>query len=222
MNRVNILGGSGNFFDASALSDVNAFKVPVQAGATTTANGALAYDSTSNHLHTSIGGVDKLVCTTAGELGCGTGGSGAGGGVGTSFTAQTSVTIAGTTHNIGSKNLLVQCYDNASPAGAIQPASYTVSGSTFDVVVTFSAAQTGYCVVSGLGPAKYSTGFTSQTTVTVTGATHALGRADLTVTVWDSSSPRKRIEPASVTVNSSTFDVVATFAVAQTGTIVIQ
>lgn len=155
----------------------------------------------------------------------GGGGGGGNGGpnLGTSFTAQTSVTILGTTHGFGTKNLIVSCYDNASPANHIQPSSYTVNGTTFDVVVNFATAQTGYCVINGSGPPKYATTFTNQTSVTVAGTTHNLGTADLTVHVYDSATgTRTMIVPQSVAVNSTTFDVTVTFAVAQSGRIVIE
>ena len=32
------------------------------------------------------------------------------------FTAQTSITVTGATHGLGTPNLLVQCYDNATPS----------------------------------------------------------------------------------------------------------
>jgi hypothetical protein len=142
---------------------------------------------------------------------------------GTSFTAQTSVTVTGVTHNMGSKNLLVACYDNSTPAKAIQPASWTIDGSTFDVVVTFAAAQTGYCAINGTGPNRYAATFGTTTSLVVTGATHKLATADITVTVWDSASgTRKIIQPASVAIDSTTFDVTVTFAASQSGRIVLE
>lgn len=155
----------------------------------------------------------------------GGGGGGGNGGpnIGTAFTAQTSVTILGTTHGFGTKNLIVSCYDNASPANHIQPASYTVDGTSFNVVINFATAQTGYCVINGSGPPKYATTFTNQTSVTVAGTTHNLGTADLTIHVYDSATgTRTMIVPQSVAVNSTTFDVTVTFAVAQSGRIVIE
>ena len=141
---------------------------------------------------------------------------------GQGFTNQTSITLLGTSHNLNNRNLIVSCYDTASPANAIQPASWTVNGSTFDVIVTFATSQSGYCVVNGSGPAFYATTFTNQTAVTVNGTTHGLNTADLNVAVYDSATgTRNRIEPASVSIDSASFNVSVTFAVSQSGRIVI-
>jgi hypothetical protein len=68
-----------------------------------------------------------------------------------SFTSQTSVTIAGTVHQLNSANLLVTCYDTENPAMEVEPNSISVNPSTFDVIVTFATAQSGRCVVSSGG-----------------------------------------------------------------------
>jgi len=156
---------------------------------------------------------------------CGTGSGGGGGGANfrTSFTAQTTVTVLGSTHNYGTKNIIAACYDNSSPAKVVQPSLITIDGTTFDVVITFGVAQTGYCVLNASGPPKFASTFATSTSVTISGATHGLQSADLQVTVWDSATgTRKRIEPQSVTVDSTTFDVTVTFATSQSGRIVIQ
>lgn len=67
----------------------------------------------------------------------------------------------------------------------------------------------------------FSVGFASVTTVTILGVTHGLGTLDLSVTVWDTQSPHHMIGPDDVTVADATFDVVVTFAVAQSGRIVL-
>lgn len=72
------------------------------------------------------------------------------------------------------------------------------------------------------GGVPYGVDFTAQTTVTVPGTTHGLGTKDLHMTVYDTSSPRvKEIVPNSKEVNPSTFDVVITFAQAQSGRLVL-
>lgn len=149
---------------------------------------------------------------------CGTGSGGSGGpNYGTSFSAQTSVTILGTTHNLGTKNLIVACYDNASPANSIQPANYTVNGSTFDVIVTFATAQTGYCVVNGSGPAVYSASESSATSWSIPAATHGLGTA-LQVRTYDSNG--NQIDASNVNVDVSG-NVTISWAFAQAGKVVI-
>jgi hypothetical protein len=142
---------------------------------------------------------------------------------GTSFSAQTSVTVTGVTHNLGTKNLLVHCYDNSTPAREINPASLTIDGSSFDVVINFAVAQTGYCAVNGSGPNRYAATFGATTSLVVTGATHKLATADITVTIWDSATGTRHIvEGASVSIDSTTFDVTVVFATLQAGRIVLE
>lgn len=69
----------------------------------------------------------------------------------TSFTAQTSITVTGATHSFGHRKIIASCYDAASPKAWIEPSSVTVDSTSFDVVVTFLAAQTGTCVLAGWG-----------------------------------------------------------------------
>ena len=63
--------------------------------------------------------------------------------------------------------------------------------------------------------------FAGATSVTILGATHRLATADLFITIWDTSSPRAFIEAGSITVDQTTFNVVISFAVAQSGRIVL-
>lgn len=67
----------------------------------------------------------------------------------------------------------------------------------------------------------FTVAFVGATTVTILGTTHQLGTADLSITIWDTSSPRALIEAGSITVNQTTFDVVISFAAAQSGRVVL-
>ncbi len=67
------------------------------------------------------------------------------------FTNASMVMIAGTSHNLGTANLIVNCYDNSTPAVLLVPSSVTVDPSTYNVAVTFATAKTGQCVVNGSG-----------------------------------------------------------------------
>jgi hypothetical protein len=79
-------------------------------------------------------------------------GTNGGGSYAVSFTAQTTVTVPGLVHQLGSANLLVGCYDTTtSPYLRVQPNTVSVNGSNYDVVVTFSLAQTGRCVLEAGG-----------------------------------------------------------------------
>ncbi len=55
------ISGAATMLDMSAATTTNAFKVPVAAGATSTANGGVAYDSTNNMLHVAQSGADAMV-----------------------------------------------------------------------------------------------------------------------------------------------------------------
>lgn len=62
--------------------------------------------------------------------------------------AQTSVTVLGTTHTLGTDDLQVQCWTNATPR-VKEEAGWTVHPSSFDVNVTFGTAFTGRCNIQG-------------------------------------------------------------------------
>jgi hypothetical protein len=61
----------------------------------------------------------------------------------------TSITIPGAVHRLGTANLLVQCYDNASPANEVEPNGVTIDPGTYDVTIAFATAQSGQCVING-------------------------------------------------------------------------
>ncbi len=67
------------------------------------------------------------------------------------FTNESVVTIAGSAHGLGTASLIVACYDDATPAAALTPASVSVHPSTYDATVTFASATSGHCVVNGSG-----------------------------------------------------------------------
>jgi hypothetical protein len=62
-----LLSGASGLVDFSAISTANGFKVPVKAGCTAGANGAICYDSTNNATHVyGAGGQDFIVTGTTG------------------------------------------------------------------------------------------------------------------------------------------------------------
>ena len=67
------------------------------------------------------------------------------------FTAQTVVTINGTTHRLGTANLSVECYDSASPSAQVEPDKIVVDPVTYNVSIYFASAQTGSCNITGSG-----------------------------------------------------------------------
>jgi hypothetical protein len=85
-------------------------------------------------------------------------GAAVGGAYSSSFTSQTTVIIPGSAHLLGTANLLVGCYDPSTPAVRVQPNTVSVHAATFDVTVTFAAAQSGRCVVSSGGGSSGGSG----------------------------------------------------------------
>jgi len=66
-----------------------------------------------------------------------------------SFLSQTTVTIPGATHQMGTASLIVECYDNATPANHVEPSAITVNPSSYDVIVVFGQSRSGRCVING-------------------------------------------------------------------------
>src|SRR5262249_35876329 len=126
------------------------------------------------------------------------------------FTNATTVTILGTVHQLGTSDLLFQCYDAASPRHAQGVGSLTVHPTTHDVVVGFVTATSGILVLAAGGP-TYATNFTSVTTVAIPGSVHQLGTAALLWQVYDGATPRAALGDPGCTVNPNTYDVVYTF-----------
>ncbi len=96
------------------------------------------------------------------------------------FSGQTSVSMPGGAHGMGTANVIVECYDGASPSRKIEADSVAVDAATFDITVTFASAQSGRCVVNGSGGAfaaqtTKSNAFAVGTTQTFQGALVASG-----------------------------------------------
>jgi hypothetical protein len=62
----------------------------------------------------------------------------------TDFTSASTVTILGTAHGIGTKALVILVYDST---GNSIDADIDIDTTTFDVVLTFTATQSGYVVI---------------------------------------------------------------------------
>jgi hypothetical protein len=59
------------------------------------------------------------------------------------FTAQTVVTINGTTHRLGTANCCADCYGRRKPVRAVEPDKMVVDPLTFNVSIYFASPQTG-------------------------------------------------------------------------------
>lgn len=143
----------------------------------------------------------------------------------TPFTNTTTVSVPGTTHQLGTSDLVFKVYDNGTPRRtATEPGSLTVDQNSHDVVMTFGTAQSGILVLSAGGPA-YAANFNLTTppyTITIPGSTHRLGTRAILFQFYDDGTPRAALGPPDVSVNPSTFDVVITFGVPLSGRLVLQ
>jgi len=62
------------------------------------------------------------------------------------FTSQTSVVIPALTHNLGTGDVNVMCFDGATPRNRIEPDKVQIDASN-NVTVTFFSAQSGRCIL---------------------------------------------------------------------------
>jgi hypothetical protein len=123
------------------------------------------------------------------------------------FSSQTSVSMLGSAHGLGTANLIVDCYDNASPARRIEADTISVDASTFDVTVAFTNPQSGRCVINGSGSAlaariDSSNVFASGTTQTFQGALVATS-SDRTAPAKAGTSPPASCSPGDQFFNTS-------------------
>lgn len=140
------------------------------------------------------------------------------------FVATSTVTVLGTTHNLGSADLLFQVYDTTGARwAALDPGSFTIDPDTFDVVVTFSFPLTGVLVLAAGGP-TYATNFTFTAppyTLSIPGTVHRLGTRALLFQAYDASDPRQALADPGVTVDPNNYNVVITFTVPIAGRLVL-
>lgn len=137
------------------------------------------------------------------------------------FTAQTTVTITGATHGLGTSNLGAFAYDNATPGVLIPFTSLTVNTSTNDVVATFGSSKTGKIVLIA-GASKYIAGFASTLSLSIPAATHNLGASIFNVTIFDSAiGTRNLVRPDKLSIDASG-NITVAFAVLQAGQVVVE
>ena len=66
------------------------------------------------------------------------------------FVNATTVVVPGSTHQLGTANLLVAVYDSATGTrNLIVPDSVSIDSTAYDVTVTFVAPQSGILIVQG-------------------------------------------------------------------------
>jgi hypothetical protein len=66
----------------------------------------------------------------------------------TTFASVTSVTVLGSTHQLGTAKLITEVYDNQNPAWLVEPDYVQINPTTYDVFVKFATPQTGTLVIS--------------------------------------------------------------------------
>ena len=134
---------------------------------------------------------------------------------GTTFTAQTSVSVGAATHGFTSPYLLVRVY--ALSGAEVLPATVTIHPTTYTVTATFAAPQSGRLVINGIGNGvpNYGTPFSGASSVTILGTAHGFGTPNLLWGVYDTAG--QRVDPVSVSVDPLTFDVVGTFSTPLSG-----
>lgn len=147
------------------------------------------------------------------------------GNVAAMFTQQTSVTLPGAVHGLRTPNLLVHVYDDATPMAEVLPETLTVHPTSYDITVTFGQPQSGRFVVSGYSVSgvrpNVSQGFTQQTSVTMLGATHAFQTMNLLAQVYDAAAVPAQVQPETLTIDPTSYDVTVTFGQPQSGRLVV-
>jgi hypothetical protein len=129
-------------------------------------------------------------------------------------------TVLGTTHALGTSTLLVQAY--TASGNQMTPTRLTIHPTSHDVVATFAQAQVGYLVISGGPGTPFAQTFSATQNVTVLASSHGFLTSALLVEVYDAASPSaQRIQPNSITINQSTYDVTVTFGQNQSGTVLV-
>ena len=85
-----------------------------------------------------------------------------------------------------------------------------------------AVAGGGVTYINAAGAPAYREDFIAAGSVTMTGLEHGFGSASLDVSCFDNATPANYFEPASITIDQTTYDVVATFAGTPTGYCVVQ
>jgi hypothetical protein len=129
------------------------------------------------------------------------------------FTNQKAINIA---HNLGTLNVVVECYDSAR--NRVLPSTVTRTDAN-TTAVTFESPQTGSCSVltGGASNQTYTNSFTGQTSVSLV---HNLGTTNVLTACYDNQSPSQQVNPGSITVTDSN-TVTVGFLASQSGSCVV-
>jgi hypothetical protein len=133
------------------------------------------------------------------------------------FTNTSTVSVLGTTHQLGTSDLLFQAYDDAAPShNAMEVGSLTIHPTTHDVLCTFGQPMSGLLAL-GSGAPTYGVNFTAATTIGIPGSVHLLGTRALFFQAYDAATPRAAMGDPGVTVDPATYDVNVTFVTPTSG-----
>ncbi len=129
------------------------------------------------------------------------------------FTGQSSVLVLGSSHRLGTANLIVDCYDASDPAQRVEPDKVLIDPLTYNVTVNFTSAQTGSCVLSG----QTATGGATGDGATVSSQLGDLSFVMTTPTVLTVGLNCKPDTPCNVGLGSTVVSVVTSSTVTLTG-----
>ncbi len=71
----------------------------------------------------------------------------------------------------------------------------------------------------GGGTTPIGFGFATTTSVTIPGTAHNLGTSSPLIEIYDNASPRNSLEPNTISINTTTYDVTVTFVTPQSGVV---
>ena len=136
------------------------------------------------------------------------------------FADRVAFTIAGAVHHLGSPAILYQVYDTSTPRQALEPSTVTVDPTTYDLTMTFAVPQSGVLVLGAPSP-QYVATFSEVLTLPILGTTHGLDHGALFYQLYDANNPAAVLEPGALTIHPITFDVEVSFAVPQSGILIL-
>lgn len=138
------------------------------------------------------------------------------------FVNETTLIVPGTQHQLGTPQLVWNLWDASTPRRAIEPGSFTVHPTTYDVTLTFNVPQSGTLVLDAPTP-RYEALVTTVggTPLTITAATHGLATADLFWALYTDATPRVALVPQRLTIHPSTRDVQLTTSTSGTFRLVL-
>lgn len=170
------------------------------------------------------GGQFVIGINASGVPTCGTPAGGvAEGGYAADVSSAATWTIAGSTHLLGTVDVLVYVsFDNGTEWEEIVPSRIRRHKTNFDVTVNWGVATAGRILIRNAGSNSYAADVSSAATWTISGATHGLGTADLAVYAsFDNGTELEGLVPSRIRRHKTSFDVTLNWDVATAGRVLI-